>query len=590
MWLINIESMKLEEFTPPHLPVYAILSHTWEEEEITFQEFANRELAEKKACFQKIKKTCKLAATRSISYVWVDTCCIDKSSSAELSEAINSMFDWYKQSQVCFAYLSDLDVESPTLWRDKDTRLVCRWFRRGWTLQELLAPSRLEFYDSAWNFRGLKTDWLVMKELLSITGIRSTEVFLNSNAIREIAVGERMSWASKRQTKRLEDIAYCLLGIFQVNMPMLYGEGMRAFQRLQEEIMKTSTDMSLFCWRAKRGESTYRGLLARHPSEFALYYGTSLKSRKSISWSSAGVDKEFSVTNKGIRIEAELLKIRYEQREITALRCTLRPDDDVILVPIRHYRDNVYVREQPDLILSSDSVNIEQKMIYIAKDIDSQMSQSLAERLNLTLAFTVSPLPAHFKLVPIRGWPTEHWRHDTECFQLTTDRMSTYITFYQLSRDGEEVGSFLAICQRNTSAAQSLRYALISMHEVEDVFESLEGTLEERTVALSMMEKFIIAGKQAVVLDDGSSLLISKYSLDEVERPNTLYISLASKDDLSLSKRAYNMHAKGADKGISTPEGGLRADNLLQDSASEVIPLYKNNVIIGRNLNPAGYK
>ncbi|KAJ8112028.1 hypothetical protein ONZ43_g5485 [Nemania bipapillata] len=127
MWLINIESMRLEEFTPPDLPTYAILSHTWAEDEVTFNEFGNLESAEKKAGFAKIKKTCELAAIKGIPYCWVDTCCIDKSSSAELSEAINSMFDWYKLSAVCFAYLYDLDVghleDSVTLWRDEKKRL-----------------------------------------------------------------------------------------------------------------------------------------------------------------------------------------------------------------------------------------------------------------------------------------------------------------------------------------------------------------------------------------------------------------------------------------------------------------------------------
>ncbi|KAI1120485.1 HET domain-containing protein [Nemania abortiva] len=573
MWLIHIESMRLKEFTPPDLPIYAILSHTWGEDEVSFQEFHNLESAKKKTGFSKIKKTCELAAIKSIRYAWVDTCCIDKSSSAELSEAINSMFDWYRWSRVCFAYLSDLDEGSPTLWRDKDTRLACRCFRRGWTLQELLAPAELEFYDKAWRFRGFKTDSPVMRELLSITGIRSKEVFLNSNAIREIAVGERMSWASKRQTKRLEDLAYCLLGIFQVNMPMLYGEGMRAFQRLQEEIMKSSTDMSLFCWTAKNRELKYRGLLAQSPAEFGSYYNTVSKSRKSISWSLAGTDKEFSVTNKGIRINAELLKTRYEHQDTTAMRCNLRPDDDVVLVSLRHYRDNVYVRERPDLVLSSDSVEIEHKLIYITKDIDSQMSQDLTERLNLTLSFIVSPPSAPFQLVLIKRWPKEHWRYDTECFQLSSAKISTYVVIYWLSYEGREVGEFAAICQRNASAVQSLRYALVPMREAEDIFKRLEGSIGERIAALSMMEKLIIAGQQTVEVEFESTrvyLFVSRYSPNDEQKPNTLYISIATAatSDRSRSKRAN--YAKSVNEVGSNPEGGERLENL-GDLDSELV-------------------
>lgn len=119
--------MKLEEFIPPHLPPYAILSHTWGSDEVTFQEFGNLESAKKKTGFDKVQRSCELASAKMLTYVWVDTCCIDKSSSAELSKAINSMFEWYKQSTVCFAYLSDLAVSTlPTLWRDKEQQLVCR--------------------------------------------------------------------------------------------------------------------------------------------------------------------------------------------------------------------------------------------------------------------------------------------------------------------------------------------------------------------------------------------------------------------------------------------------------------------------------
>ncbi|KAJ2989646.1 hypothetical protein NUW58_g3362 [Xylaria curta] len=145
MWLINIESMKLEEFTLPHLPTYATLSHTWADGQVIFYEFKSLDLKRRKPGIDKIRETCRLAAAKRIPYVWVDTCCIDKSSSAELSEAINSIFEWYKLSAVCFAYLSDLPKESPTLWRNEESQLVCRWFQRGWTLQELLAPAKLEF-------------------------------------------------------------------------------------------------------------------------------------------------------------------------------------------------------------------------------------------------------------------------------------------------------------------------------------------------------------------------------------------------------------------------------------------------------------
>ncbi|KAI0479795.1 HET domain-containing protein [Xylaria cf. heliscus] len=570
MWLINIKSMSLEEFTPPDLPSYAILSHTWEDGEVTFQEFSNLGLAKKKAGFVKIKKTCELAAVKKIRYVWVDTCCIDKSSSAELSEAINSMFEWYKLSTVCFAYLSDLSVNHsikrlPTLWRDERNQRVCRWFRRGWTLQELLAPAKLEFYDCGWNFRGLKTDLFVMRQLVPMTGIENLKVFENSNAIWEVAVGERMSWASTRQTKRLEDIAYCLLGIFQVNMPMLYGEGMRAFQRLQEEIIKTSTDMSLFCWRAKYDEPKYRGLLAHSPVEFASYYDTTLRSRNAIiSRTSVGEEKEYSVTNKGIRIDAELLRVEWGGRSLTALKCYVRPDDHVVLIPIRHYRDDVYVREGPDSVLFSDSAETQNKLIYIAKDVNGKMSQDLADNMNPRLSFVVSPLPARFRLRPVRGWPTERWRHLVECYQHTSAVISTCIAVYQLTNEGQEVGEFAAICQKSSSPVQLLRYALVAMRDIKGILKKLEGSEDERKVALGTIEKRIIARQQTVEVEFESTsiyLFISKYSPNNEQRQDTLYISLTSIDDLNPFKRTYGRRAERSNE-TGPSEGIKRSKNL----------------------------
>ncbi|KAI8630794.1 heterokaryon incompatibility protein-domain-containing protein [Xylariaceae sp. FL1651] len=249
MWLINARTLELELKVEPETNSYAILSHVWEEEE-----------AWKKKGFKKIRQTCRFALERDLKYAWVETCCIDKSSSAELSEAINFMFRWYQESGFCVAFLSDLPPSSEP---NRDFPLQfpqCRWLTRGFTLQELIAPYLVEFYDAQWNYRGGRRSW---KSLISeSTGI--------DEAILEDSEGPfNVSWASKRNTTRLEDQAYCLLGIFQVNMPMIYGEGARAFPRLQEEIAKQSCDLSLFAWQQDGPYPLYRGVLARSPSEFA---------------------------------------------------------------------------------------------------------------------------------------------------------------------------------------------------------------------------------------------------------------------------------------------------------------------------------
>jgi hypothetical protein len=189
--------------------------------------------------FSKVIETCRLAREQYLGYAWIDTCCIDKSSSAELTEAINSMFNWYKEAYICFAFLSDLPGSEGN---SGDQLQRCRWFTRGWTLHELIAPRIVAFYDQGWQMRGTKK--ALQQELSAITGI-DLEILEDSNLLSTIPIARRMSWASHRKTSRVEDRAYSLLGLFDVNVPLIYGEGPKAFFRLQEEIMKQHNDLSL---------------------------------------------------------------------------------------------------------------------------------------------------------------------------------------------------------------------------------------------------------------------------------------------------------------------------------------------------------
>ncbi|OTB03184.1 hypothetical protein M426DRAFT_60897, partial [Hypoxylon sp. CI-4A] len=298
MWLINTKSLTLEFVTEPLEHSYAVLSHTWEEDEISFQEFQNlspEELWNRKS-FNKIQQTCRLAAEYGLQHAWVDTCCIDKSSSAELSEAINSMFKWYMNSAICIVFLSDLKPKSSF----KRGFPLCRWLKRGWPLQELIAPRKAAFYDAHWKFRGYKSELIT---ILSAATRIDKAVLEDSQAMHNVPVAKRMSWASSRQTTRIEDEAYFLLGIFDINMPMIYGEGSKAFRRLQEEIAKSTNDLSLFAWTAElpktggRSEPKYRGIFAKSPREFASAHG--LRSRSN----NSSFDKEFTITNKGLRIK-----------------------------------------------------------------------------------------------------------------------------------------------------------------------------------------------------------------------------------------------------------------------------------------------
>jgi len=242
MRLLEIKGVKeisLTEFFEPDIPPYAILSHTWGPggEEVSFRDIVDH-TGKNKAGFAKIEFCSRKATSDNLRYFWVDTCCIDKSSSAELTEAINSMFRWYQKAARCYVFLSDVSVHDfDKAGRGYESALrQSRWFSRGWTLQELLAPATVGFFSREGVRVGDKKT--LEKEITEITGINV--LALRGHPLHSFSIADRMTWATKRTTTREEDNAYCLLGIFDVHMPLIYGEGRKAFIRLNEEIKKSS--------------------------------------------------------------------------------------------------------------------------------------------------------------------------------------------------------------------------------------------------------------------------------------------------------------------------------------------------------------
>lgn len=234
-----------QDFLDGKIPEYAILSHTWgpDAEEVTFKDLVDR-TGHDKSGFEKIRFCGEQAKRDDIDYFWVDTCCIDKSNNSELSEAINSMFRWYCNAVKCYVYLPDVsglhavdgdDTSGIQHWESELRR--SRWFTRGWTLQELIAPKSVEFFSKEGNNLGNKVS--LGRVVSEITGIPA-EAFQNQ-PLSNFSVTERMVWAEKRVTSRKEDKAYSLLGIFNVHMPLIYGEGEdKALKRLREEIDKST--------------------------------------------------------------------------------------------------------------------------------------------------------------------------------------------------------------------------------------------------------------------------------------------------------------------------------------------------------------
>ncbi|KAK4186942.1 HET-domain-containing protein [Podospora australis] len=334
MRLINTATLIFEEFIGSHIPPYAILSHTWEDDEVTFSDFA-RPYRDRKAGWDKIAQSCRLALKEGLRYAWVDTCCIDKSSSAELTEAINSMFRWYGRAKVCYAYLADLEPGKEM----KD----CRWFTRGWTLQELIAPKDVYFFDGNWKSIGTKVG--MVATLSAITGI-NIAVLKGWHQLQDVAVAVKMSWAARRNTTRIEDTAYCLLGIFDVNIPLLYGEEMKAFRRLQEEIIKSTADFSIFAWKLPRPDTVtgriFCGVLATSPAAFA--NSTTFITRR-------GEDlRDFSCTNSGVRIQCQVLSDEIPGKRtygyVLPLNCSFDPKRSVG-IRLRKCGPDQFLREDP---------------------------------------------------------------------------------------------------------------------------------------------------------------------------------------------------------------------------------------------------
>ncbi|PIL32571.1 hypothetical protein GSI_05274 [Ganoderma sinense ZZ0214-1] len=267
MRLINTETGEFQSVDDPRRVRYAILSHVWAKpgdhnylseqtyhDLLRFQDEARTDGTLPISKFSdKLRRFCDAASRAGFRLGWADTCCIDKASSSELSEAINSMYRWYAYAGVCYAFLHDVKPRrvgsDQSRWRSDFVK--SKWFKRGWTLQELIASRVVIFVCQApgrsggWQVLGSKHN--LAAAISSATNI-DVAVLTFEKPLQKIPVAQRMAWAQSRETSRLEDEAYCLMGIFGVNMQANYGEGRYAFVRLQEAILSQSPDQTIFAW------------------------------------------------------------------------------------------------------------------------------------------------------------------------------------------------------------------------------------------------------------------------------------------------------------------------------------------------------
>ncbi|KAH7087186.1 heterokaryon incompatibility protein-domain-containing protein [Paraphoma chrysanthemicola] len=419
MRLLDATTQTFREFDDSYIPAYAILSHRWEDGEMTYQELRDEPAkAKRKKGFEKIQLCCRHALKEDLDYTWIDTCCIDKTSSAELSESINSMYRWYRNAAVCYAYLSDVQAPSESKKHDNSRRLLSneeptasefrasKWWSRGRTLQELIAPQNLKFFandgQEGWAELGGKRALLPLVK--HITGIPRD--ILRGADVRICSTAMRMSWASDRETTRLEDRAYCLLGIFDVNMPLLYGEGKKAFLRLQEEIMKQSDDQTLFAWQHGShyagGQSL--GPLASEASQFR-GLGHLLPIR------STDLQSTYRMTHKGLEIDLPLIMDKGSRRATAILHCSSAAFfPDRIALPLVRVGDddsNQFAREATHGPLSS--INSKPAAAAVTKTIFiNQESQQDVEWQTRTLVRFSNCKQHHYSL--------EHWSSGTEKF------------------------------------------------------------------------------------------------------------------------------------------------------------------------------
>ncbi|KIJ60162.1 hypothetical protein HYDPIDRAFT_32581 [Hydnomerulius pinastri MD-312] len=331
MHLLNVHTLALESFSRDP-PPYACLSHRWgrPEDEVSFRDIKRLHIqpdVQRKPGFTKILR-CKLQAIKhGLDYIWIDTCCIDQSINTELHEAINSMWQWYQDCDRCFVYMNDVRSDQPPNADDSDFARS-QWFRRGWTLQELLAPLNVTFFARDWKKIGKKAHQALVGRMSRITGIPANVLSVDGPRPESFSVARRMFWASQRETTRKEDMAYSLMGIMGVTMPIIYGGSENSFVRFQKEIMKNSHDQSIFAWVTESAPpSTTTGLLTSSPAYFTdvdeIPFNDFVVKFSKLMAPDPPPKADYSHTNNGIRITLPMKPVEGDSLYLAMLRCTL---------------------------------------------------------------------------------------------------------------------------------------------------------------------------------------------------------------------------------------------------------------------------
>lgn len=608
MRLLNTKSLKLETFLrPADRPPYAILSHTWGNDEVTLQQFSRPDDLHSHDGYTKIVSACEVASKRGLAYIWIDTICIDKTNSSELAEAIKLMFQWYQDSDICLAYLVDVHEASASHGAGASQFSKSRWFTRGWTLQELIAPSSVDFFNSDWMRIGTRDN--LAADISAITRInlvyltmvpedmfpsdsyhlnfsprqlfaldRARKEFSRRELILSAPVAERMSWASSRETTKEEDMAYCLLGIFDVNIPLLYGEGGQAFQRLQMEILQHRFDPTLLAWNFVedrkpimpvesvshgRWASTFRTLAGQqHPwymdptaaRESAVSgYSTRHEPRVSPNLLASGPEAfegseklDFLQTGTVWSVSTSQLQVELPKslgtQQYILVPCHKRDDVHRLLaIPIFKQRTRIYVREGYAPVWV-DSIYWD-LWPHELITIDVGPRSFFVEYLETTHILRILPLPDGFRCTEVMVG--EQWQPYTPVVKLRQFQASQYdvISFAVLVRDentGESLASIITVLSKPLWTTvipmglldHLLRRIFPSLTYFGYVFEASKARVESATNdpnMLSGLPRWGQARGRTIVLDVqeesyfGSTMLV----VDLMKAPGRFTVFLA---------------------------------------------------------------
>lgn len=410
------------------------------------------------------------------------------------------MFQWYRKAQVCYVYLSDVSRDSFS----RDDGIQSRWFTRSWTLQELIAPKFVIFYSKLWDMIGHKEQ---LAHILSkITGIDEDD--LCGTNLELVSVARKMSWAAKRQATRVEDIAYSLLGLFDVNMPLLYGEGQKAFIRLQEEILRSSYDHSLFGWIPSGGSvfglRPYTNILSllylpehehmssRHNNLIGLLADSPAAFRNSHDIVSMGSWGHLYMSppvihNKCVYIDLPVIHQADLNESFAVLDCRFQDDDlNYIAIPLRRWGVGSFSGRLRDLVLvPSEHLRFDSETLS-PEGMERLRIKAPVLNEGLDGCFILKELPPESSGYHLRSSQSKfgaHFDRKTRILRPEKHARGSQAVFVFGNKHGDRFAVVLAQYSRGHTSRNSVAYVRTLHKGVEETSEELQGYMQEVDVA-----------------------------------------------------------------------------------------------------------